>query len=85
MGRLTAELPGGLIHAWTGKDKAMVDDFLRRFRRRLEKHVRRDPEVRRATPGQPLDTVLQDWSYFMLRHVLTTPWPAFTFDFRHSL
>jgi hypothetical protein len=83
MGTLTAELPGGLIHAWTGKDKASVDDFLRRFRRRLEEHVRHNPEVRQATRGEPRDAVLQDWIYFMLHHVLTTPWPEFTFDFRH--
>ena len=83
MGRLTAELPGGLIHSWTGKDKAAVDSFLRRFRRRLEEHVRNNPEVRQATWGQPPDAVLQDWTFWMLRHVLTTPWPPPTFNFRH--
>ena len=84
MGRLTAELPGGLIHSWIGRDKATVDDFLRRFRHRLEEHVRHDAEVQQAAQGQPPDAVLRRWVYGMLRHVLATPWPTLrsTFDFR---
>lgn len=84
MGRLTAELPGGLIHSWIGKDKATVDDFLRRFRHRLEEHVRHDAEVQQAAQGQPPDAVLRRWVYGMLRHVLATPSPTLksAFDFR---